>query len=187
MQKLTFETWLEDVFGRDESTYDLYSQRPRFCPDEPPQHLFTEWLTHVYAEPAVLDRFSANQVGLAFDLTLPHIFAEPNLPIEGRRKAFRALPELFCGLFTPRCSPGLGHQNEAEPGTHHLNGVCYMWGMSHPFPGPPTGLRMRIALTFCTSVKHAFPLLTLPFKNRLCMVLVRILTIGARNGLRYRS
>jgi len=133
MKKPTFETWLEDVFGRDESTYDLYSQLPRPFSEEPSPLIFAEWLTHVYAEPAVLDRFSANEVGLAFGQTLPHIFADPNLPIEVRRRAFRALPELFSGLFTPRCSHGLCHQNEIEPDTYYLNGVCYMWWDVSPF------------------------------------------------------
>ena len=62
---------------------------------------------------------------------------DPTVPTAAWVRCVRAFVPLFAQVFAPRCSPHLGHLDEA--GADPLNLACYMWWDLLPLPALPEG------------------------------------------------
>lgn len=121
---LTYEKWLNCVFGRSANQHVSYSNF------DAPTTVEYIHRTLVYSGSDLL-RFSDKQVNNGIEAIFNNsissiIFTlkEPTVPAEARTAAIRAIKILYTDCFEKRAKPVLG--NKDEPGASPINSVCYM-------------------------------------------------------------
>lgn len=126
----TFETWLDQTFGRA-VTGEGY---PQFVedddPPEPvPDHLAVEYLTRLFEHPdEALRYYSDRQIACGLWELGPgdsHCVTNRDIPVEARERLTGSVETLFRDFFDKRCIPKLAHLDRDH--TEPLNGICYMW------------------------------------------------------------
>jgi hypothetical protein len=136
---LSFERWLEHVFG-----HEVRFQRSPwfFDPDsdwwDPTPDEAVCYLTRLFDDPEpALRWFTDSQIAQGMTYLVDTSASGDNgwlyatsVPIEHRLRCVTAIGTLFAKLFAPRCTPHLSHRGEADAGT--LNCVCYMWWDGFP-------------------------------------------------------
>ena len=122
---LTYEKWLNCVFGRAANQHVSYS---KFDAPTTVEYIHRT-LVHSGSD---LLRFSDKQVrngieGIFHESISNIIYSlkEPTVPAEARTAAIRAIKILYTDCFEKRAKPVLGHLD--EPGTSPINSICYMF------------------------------------------------------------
>lgn len=143
-----FDAWVRHVFDHPApANEDPWSNRPWFFEIEadsrtPADDACVRYWTRLCRDPAAaLASYSDGQIaqGLQFLAGIGQHHAWSLVygaaPLKERITALESIGDLFRRLFSVRCTPTLGHLDEAPTGP--LNGVCYMWWDSFPTYGHP--------------------------------------------------
>ena len=129
---LSFEEWIAFVFDRPVSDTEWRWDASADWWEGPPA-IQAEYVARLFeTSQDSLARYSDAQVnrGLYYvasngqsDYMFALVDEEVDWPL--RRRAIRAMYDLYAGCSAPRCSPGLSHRD--EPIRSPLNAICYMW------------------------------------------------------------
>jgi len=129
---LSFEEWVAFVFDRPVTDSEWYWDTSADWWEGPPV-IQAEYLALLFeSSPDTLERFSDAQLNrglyyVASNGQSDYMFALVDETVDWplRRRALRALYDLYAGCFASRCSPGLSHRDEQV--LSPLNAICYMW------------------------------------------------------------
>jgi hypothetical protein len=137
----TFEQWVDGIFdhpvGKPEWFWDLDADT---CEEDDETNV--DYLARLFADSGrLLRRFHDAQVNQGLNMIVSNSCSDHAFSIVGgdapwpaRRRAIRAIFDVYAGCFANRCAEGLSHCKEvANP----LNSICYMWWDVFPAWGDP--------------------------------------------------
>ncbi len=128
----TFETWLDETFGRavaGDSYPQFVHREVEEWADPVPSTRALEYLTRVFENPQeTLRGFSDGQIAAGLWELGPgdaHCVYNREVPFEARERLVGSVEVFFREFFDKRCLPKLSHA--ASEHISPLNSACYMW------------------------------------------------------------
>lgn len=139
LTKLTFAEWIRHLFDHPVNDPAWYLDPDCDSAELAPQQVVT-YTTRLFERAGeLLTSYTDAQVnaGLWFligECMSPlHALTDATIPLEERLNCIRAIATAFEQYIAPRCTPHLGHLDEAGAGV--LNELCYMWWDIFPVGG----------------------------------------------------
>lgn len=141
MANRTFEQWVDGIFNHPVTEpawfWDVAADT---CVESDETNV--EYLARLFTESdRLLARFDNAQVNQGLNMIVSsscsnHAFSivGGHAPWPARRRAIRAIFDVYAGCFANRCADGLSHCDEID---NPLNYVCYMWWDVFPAWGDP--------------------------------------------------
>jgi hypothetical protein len=140
-----FEAWVQAIFDHPEDASQWQFQDSPLDEWTISSELLVEYITRVFEQPdAVFAPFSDRQVAQSLWYHFAsegsgnlYALLDARVPWPRRKRCADSIFTLFRQYFARRCSPHLGHLDEAPEAQHPANGLCYMWWDIFPTWGKP--------------------------------------------------